>query len=531
MLNPTIRWTLIVLAVVALLSLLALWSWGRFAARAQGEPASALPVADGATALDRLTQPLLAAQAPQASGAAMLGDGVQAFVARARSARAAERSLDVMYYIWHADLTGHLLQHELMAAAERGVRVRLLIDDMNVAGRDDALLAMDAHPNLEVRLFNPSRNRAGGLRRALEMGLRFVGFTRRMHNKAWIADNRLAIVGGRNVGDEYFDAADDTNFQDADLLLLGPAVAQTSDVFDAFWNSAAVVPLRALHSRGSRWTTEEFAARRAQWWADAQATPWVQALAGRDDLQDKLRPGGGLTLHWSPSLRVLSDPPEKASPLAQQQERAGWLLFDVMALLFSAERDSWLISPYFVPGETGTLLLAGQARRGVQVRVLTNSLAANDVPVVHAGYMDYRAPLLRQGVTLYELRPGSAKTERELLGSSGASLHTKAFVVDGARGFVGSYNFDPRSAQLNTEMGVVFDHPALAAEVRQLFDTGTRPESAWRVELAEGGGLRWQAEGGAGSEGERVWTHEPETSAGLRALVWLLGWLPIESQL
>ena len=161
----------------------------------------------------------------------------------------------------------------------------------------------------------------------------------------------------------------------------------------------------------------------------------------------------------------------------------------------------------------------------------TNSLAASDVPMVHAGYMGWRAPLLRQGVALYELRPGSAKTERELLGSSGASLHTKAFVVDGARGFVGSYNFDPRSAQLNTEMGVVFDHPALAAEVRQLFDTGTRPESAWRVELAEGGGLRWQAEGGAGSEGERVWTHEPETSAGLRALVWLLGWLPIESQL
>ena len=527
MLNPAVRWALIVLAVVAVLSVLALWSWGRFAARAQGEPASALPVADAATALDRLVQPLLAAQAPAASGAAMLGDGVSAFVARARTGRAAERSLDAMYYIWHGDLTGHLLQHELMAAAERGVRVRLLLDDMNVVGRDDALLAMDAHPNLEVRLFNPGRNRASGLRRALEMGLRFVGFTRRMHNKAWIADNRLAIVGGRNVGDEYFDAAADTNFHDADLLLLGPAVVQASAVFDAFWNSAAVVPLRALHGRGSRWTPEELGARRRQWQDEARASPWVQALAARDDLSEQLA-NGGLTVHWSPSLRVLSDPPEKASPLAQRQERAGWLLFDVMALLYSAERDSWLISPYFVPGETGTLLLAGQARRGVQVRVLTNSLAANDVPLVHAGYRDYREPLLRQGVALYELRPGHARTERELLGSSGASLHTKAFVVDGQRGFVGSFNFDPRSAQLNTEMGVVFDHAALAAEVRQLFDTGIRPESAWRVDLAEGGGLRWRAESAAG---ERVWTHEPETGAGLRALVWLMSWLPIESQL
>ena len=524
MLKTALRWTLIAFVVLALLSMLALWSWGRFAARAQGAPTTALAVAPAATALDRLVQPLLSRQPPDASGAAMLGEGVAALVARAQAARVAERSLDVQYYIWRHDLTGRLLEHELMAAAERGVRVRLLIDDMSVAGRDDALLAMDAHTNLEVRLFNPARNRASAVRRALEMGLRFAGFNRRMHNKAWIADNRVAIVGGRNVGDEYFDAAD-TNFHDADLLLLGPAVAQTSDVFDAFWNSAAVVPLRALHQGGSRWSADEFSARRAQWWVDAKASPWVQALAGRDDLAEKLAPGGGLTVHWSPSIRVLSDPPEKASPLAHRQDRAGWLLYDVMALLFSAQRDSWLISPYFVPGEGGTLLLAGQARRGVQVRVLTNSLAANDVPLVHAGYRDYRAPLLAHGVQLYELKPGRRGPGRELIGSSGASLHTKAFVVDGARGFVGSFNFDPRSAQLNTEMGVVFDHPALAAEVKRLFDAGTRPESAWRVTLDEGGALRWHGEGG------QTWAREPEASAGLRALVWLLSWLPIESQL
>ncbi|WP_423458545.1 phospholipase D family protein [Ottowia sp. VDI28] len=518
------RWILIAVAVLFVLSVLALWSWGHFAQRARGQPSTALPVAADATRLDRLIAPLLAAQAPGASGAALISHPEQAFVARARGARAAERSLDVQYYIWRHDLTGRLLENELLAAADRGVRVRLLIDDMNVAGRDDILLAMDAHPNLEVRIFNPARSRAGGLRRAIEMGLRFVGFNRRMHNKAWIADNRLAIVGGRNVGDEYFGASENTNFQDADLLMVGPAVAQTSAIFDAFWNSAAVVPLGALHEGSARLSPEALAAERRKWLAEVGAQPWVKALAANDDTDERLR-RGAVTFYWTPNLRVVSDPPEKAAPVASRRERAAWLLYDVNALLYSARHDSWLISPYFVPGEAGTLMLAGQAARGMQVRVLTNSLAANDVPLVHAGYIDYRAALLAQGVSLYELKPGASSPDRELIGSSGASLHTKAFVVDGQRGFVGSFNFDPRSAQLNTEMGVMFDHPALAAEVKQMFDHGTRPESAWRVTLAEDGSLRWH--GAAG----RVWTEEPETGAGLRLLVWLMSFLPIESQL
>ena len=252
----------------------------------------------------------------------------------------------------------------------------------------------------------------------------------------------------------------------------------------------------------------------------------MKALAERDEQQQKLT-GGQLALHWSPSIRVLSDPPEKASAVASRRETASWLLYDVMALLFSAQRGSWIISPYFVPGDGGAMMLSSQAQRGMQVRVLTNSLMANDVPLVHAGYRNYRETLLRNGVGLYELRPGQAKTNRELLGSSGASLHTKAFVVDGQRGFVGSFNFDPRSAQLNTEMGVVFDHPALAAEVQQMFEQGARPASAWKVELdPQDGGLRW-TEG----EGGRVWRHEPESGPGLRLLVWLMSWLPLESQL
>jgi len=519
---PWLKWTLIALALLALLSALSLWSWGQFASRARGAPSSALPPLPQATALDRVVAPQLAVHAGQ-SAAALIADNVQAFALRAQSAREAGRSLDAMYYIWRGDLTGSLLKHELLAAAERGVRVRLLIDDMNGPARDRVLLALDAHPNLEVRLFNPARNRTTAWRRAVEMGLRFVGFTRRMHNKAWIADNRVAIVGGRNVGDEYFDAAQDTNFQDADLLLLGPAVAEASAIFDRFWNSAEVIPLAALTTGATPPDAAELAEWRQALLTDARDSAWVRTLGDPERLADKLV--AGLTLHWSGSVRVLSDPPEKAAPLAHQRERPAWLLYDVTALLFSAQRQSWLISPYFVPGDAGTLLLAGQAARGVDVRVLTNSLMANDVPVVHAGYMGWRAPLLRHGVQLYELKPGTVAAERELLGgSSGASLHTKAFVVDGARGFVGSFNFDPRSAQLNTEMGVVFDHPALAAELQRLFERGADPASAWRVTL-EDGALRWQ------DEGQRVWAHEPESSAGLRALVWLLGWLPIDSQL
>lgn len=519
------RWLrrgLIALAVLALLSALSLWSWGQFAARARGAPGTALAVQPEATALDRAVAPLLAAR-PDQSGAALVADNVQAFALRAQSAREAGRSLDVMSYIWRGDLTGNLLKHELLAAARRGVRVRLLIDDMNGPARDRVLLALDAHPNLEVRLFNPARNRASSVVRALEMALRFVGFNRRMHNKAWIADNRVALVGGRNIGDEYFDAAQRMNFHDADLLLLGPAVAQASAIFDRFWSSAEVIPLAALKSTAPPPTADELSAWRQALVADARASNWVRALGDPRRLADKLT-GDDVALHWSDSLRVLSDPPEKAAPLAGARDRPGWLLHDVMALLFSARRQSWLISPYFVPGDAGTLLLAGQATRGVDVRVLTNALAATDVPVVHAGYQRWRRPLLQHGVQLFELKPGGDARGRELIGSSGASLHTKAFVVDGARGFVGSFNFDPRSAQLNTEMGVVFDDAALAAELMRLFERGAAPAAAWRVAL-DGDALRWHGDDGA------AWSDEPQTTALLRTLVWWLGWLPIESQL
>ena len=223
---------------------------------------------------------------------------------------------------------------------------------------------------------------------------------------------------------------------------------------------------------------------------------------------------------------MLSDPPEKASAFRKDQDRADWLLYDVMALLFSAQRQSWIISPYFVPGDPGTFMLTGQAQRGIDVRVLTNSLVANDVPLVHAGYARYRRDLLRHGVQLSELKPSQATAERSWLGSGGgASLHSKAIVVDGQRGFVGSFNFDPRSAQLNTEMGVMFEDPELAASLREFFADSVQPEHAWTLALGADDTLRWHG------AGHRTWQQEPEASWHLRTLTWLLGFLPVESQL
>lgn len=506
-----------------IVSLLLLTGCSLVATHVQGPMASALPTSHSYTQLDRLVQPLLDEQPAHASGVAFLGDAIPAFMARAYSARAAERSLDIQYYIWRHDNAGRILQHEIMKAAERGVRVRLLVDDVNVGGRDNELLAMAAHPNIQVRVFNPAYSRDSRIMRSLEVAVRFFSFNRRMHNKAWIADNRMAIVGGRNIGDQYFGAAD-SQYHDTDLLLIGEAVKETSSIFDSFWNAREVAPLTGLRKAGSFWSPKEFAKRMEKWRYAAADTAWGKAMASAAHSEKGVF-GDALVFYWPDSVRVVSDPPEKAAPIAKRREEASWLMYDVLALLYSAEQDTWITSPYFVPGNNGVLQLAGQVKRGKRVRVLTNSLAANDVPLVHAGYKKYRRPLLEYGVELYEMKPENDETDREILGSSGASLHSKAFLVDQRRGFVGSFNLDPRSAQLNTEMGVFFDSPELAQELNAFFEKGISPVHAWQVGLNKNNGLIWQ------DASAKTWNKDPETSVGLRFLTWLFGLLPIESQL
>ena len=459
----------------------------------------------GGTRLGRALAPLVAAN-PGKSGIHALDNARDAFAARVVLARAAERSLDVQYYIWRDDTTGNLLCKELWDAAERGVRVRLLLDDNSTRGLDDDLIALDAHPHIEVRLFNPYANR--GFRLG-ELLTDFGRLNRRMHNKSFTADNQATIVGGRNVGDEYFGADTPVAFADLDVLAVGAVVPEVSKAFDAYWNSESAYPAARLITAQPRKHWEKLDEMRAagEYLEAVRATPLVrQLLAGK------------LALEWAPA-RVIQDDPSKV--LNPPERTALHMLPLLEAALGKPMRELDLVSPYFVPTKEGTAALRAMAERGVKVRVLTNSLAATDVAPVHAGYAKYREALLRGGVQLYELKPtATQKSERSGVGgSSDASLHAKTFGVDRSRIFVGSFNFDPRSARLNTEMGVVVESAALASQLSDALDRDL-PRDAYEVRMA-GDKVEWIS-------GEGRYTSEP--GAGLLRRLWigLLSILPIE---
>lgn len=511
--------TLGALAAFALLSTLAAYLYGRFARRARGVVTTALPRAGDGTLFDRRIGPLTAAR-PEESGLVILSGNVDAFAARALSARFAERSLDLMYYIWKADLTGRLLLKEVLAAAARGVRVRLLLDDMGISYRDAPLLALASHPNIELRLFNPTIVRDSTLRRGIEMALRAFRVTRRMHNKAWIVDGRLLIAGGRNIGDEYFDADESSTFRDLDLLAIGKVVDEAEEMFDRYWNSGLALPITALG--GIRRISLARLSRRLHREATgAAAQPYLKRVHERLSLVDFRNEA---RLHWSAGVHLLYDPPEKAAG----RNGENWLMHTLVPILSNARKQLDITSPYFVPGEEGTAALIALARRGTLVRILTNSLAATDVPAVHGGYAPYRRPLLEGGINLYELRRTAAVRNTSFRGSSRGSLHTKAFTVDGDTGFIGSLNFDPRSTSLNTEMGVLFEEAALVSVMQALFADEISEESSYTLTLCEGGALRWRTR----IDGETViFEHEPDAGLMRRLIAWLVGLLPLESQL
>ncbi|WP_217999681.1 phospholipase D family protein [Thauera butanivorans] len=501
-------------------SVLATWLYGIFAARVQGEVSHALPVEGGRTLLDRQIGAATDAH-PGKNGLILLAENLDAFAARGLSARKAERSLDLMYYIWHEDLTGRLLLAEALAAAGRGVRVRILIDDIGTSHTWDAMIAMAHHPQIEIRIFNPTRAREGSLRRGIEMALRAFSVTRRMHNKAWIVDGRIAILGGRNIGDEYFDAAEETNFRDMDVLVMGPVVAQAETIFDDYWNSGVALPIDRLSPvQDPRAALERIAPGLSGTADEATARPYLQRLVERLSLLDP----GAEQPHWTANARIIADPPQKA--LGRDGEN--WLMHELRPVFEGARERLEITSPYFIPGEQGTAILAAIAARGVSVSVLTNSLAATDVAAVHGGYARYRVPLLEAGIRLWELRPEDQDKNFSLRGSSGASLHTKAFSADGRVGFIGSMNLDPRSTSLNTEMGVLFDSGTLVARMEAVWQRETAPSRSYEVRLTPQGRLEWSAS----RNGEPVrYDREPETSLPRRLAARIIGMLPLESQL
>jgi len=425
-------------------------------------------------------------------------------------ARAAERSLDVQYYIWHADTSGGLLAHELWQAAERGVRVRLLLDDNNTRGADEAIAALDAHPNIEVRLFNPYANR--GFRLG-ELATDFARLNRRMHNKSFTADNQAAIVGGRNVGDEYFGADSPVEFADLDVLAVGAVVPEVSAAFDAYWNSESAYPAASLIDQAGQLRPLERIEEQpdaARYLQAVRATPLVQMLLS-----------GSLPLEWA-AARVVQDDPAKVLHPPEKTELH--LLPRLEKAMGKPLRELDLVSPYFVPTKDGAAALTALAESGVRVRVLTNSLAATDVSPVHAGYAKYREELLRAGVRLFELKPNvedvKTKDKGRGAGNSDASLHAKTFGVDRSRIFVGSFNFDPRSARLNTEMGIVVESQTLASRLSEALDRDMA-NVAYEVRLSSDGSLEWV---------ERDVRHTSEPGAGVLKRLWIgfLSILPIE---
>jgi putative cardiolipin synthase len=453
---------------------------------------------------------------------ALVPDNLVAFALRCLSARSAIRTLDLQYYMWEEDVTGRLLIREILQAADRGVRVRLLLDDLYVRRPEHALVKLAQHPSIEVRLYNPFQLRSWGLLGdAVEFLYAGYRLNRRMHNKAWIADGQLVIGGGRNIGDEYFDASSQFNFRDLDLVVTGEATSKALVPFEKYWTSRWVRPIREVATSRTHEAGLEALRRRLEDAATSDAArAYLQRLGALPGLAELLKDGS--TVLGSDRVRFVADPPGK-----ERERRRSLLLYHaVRDALESARKQVLLISPYLVPGRRGTRSLRNLARRGVRVSVLTNSLAATDVLAVHGGYARYRRRLLEAGIELHELKRGGQQGQ-SLFGSGQASLHTKAFAVDDDLTFVGSFNIDPRSAYLNTEMGTFVRHPVLVEKLREEFARLTDPARSWRVGL-EGGRLTWTDRV---DDQARVLYREPDASLTRRVLARVLGWLPIEPQL
>jgi putative cardiolipin synthase len=474
------------------------------------------------TTLAKYIQPLLAAH-PGQSGSHPMPNGQDGFAARIALAHAAQRSLDVQYFIWSKDLTGQALLESLVRAADRGVRVRVLLDDLGSAHSDRALLALDTHPNIEVRLFNPVTFRSPKL---VGMVAELSRIDRRMHNKSFIADGRVAIVGGRNIADEYFAARSGTNYADFDVVTIGPVVKEVSNAFDLYWNSRSAIAITDVaHQRPVEQELAEIRKALTAEWSAARISAYGKSVR-QSEFAQQLK-AHRVSWFWGES-RVVTDNPDKA--LTPATDERTHLAPKLRAEANATRKELFLVSPYFVPREGGVSLLAASRQRGVRVVVVTNSLASTDGKAAFSGYQPSRKALLRAGVELYELKPKAGEERLRIRwaspGSGGAGLHAKTFSFDRRTLFVGSFNLDPRSRDLNTEIGVLIDCPPLASRLPEKLGP-TLATEAYRVEL-EGNRLVWVTQ----EDGREFrYYNEPATSFGRRVSTWLVGLLPIKGEL
>ncbi|KDF19590.1 hypothetical protein AF42_00894 [Citrobacter freundii MGH 56] len=406
----------------------------------------------------------------------------------------------------------------LLTAAKRGVRVRLLLDDNNTPGLDDTLRLLDNHPNIEVRLFNPFSFR---ILRALGYLTDFARLNRRMHNKSFTADGVVTLVGGRNIGDAYFGAGEQPLFSDLDVMAIGPVVKDVADDFERYWRCRSVSTLQNVLEMSESDSVQRIELPES-WYNDDITRRYLHKLETSQFMSSVDQ--RSLPLIWA-KTRLLSDDPAKGEGKAPRHSLLQQRLFDVMG---SPTERIDIISAYFVPTRAGVAQLLRLVRKGVKIAILTNSLAANDVAIVHAGYARWRKKLLRYGVELYELKPTrdrvSVVHDRGLTGNSGSSLHAKTFSIDDRKVFIGSLNFDPRSTLLNTEMGFVIESEVLAGLIHKRFMQSQR-DMAWQLRLDRWGRINW-VDRLAGSE--QVLKKEPATGFWKRVLVKLASVLPIE---
>ena len=517
----------IIVIVVIILSMTFLHVLTRLPDNNQREVSSMISDGDKSSLAKGLKQQL--EQHPGQSGVILLLNGLDAFVGRAVLARLAEKSIDVQYYMFHQDTVGRLLIKEFIAAADRGVRVRLLIDDMYGEEADDVWSALATHPNIEVRLYNP-------FSRSYSKNLQFIvqakRVNHRMHSKTYTVDNQVTIVGGRNIGNEYFDADKDVAFSDLDAMSIGTVVPEVSDEFDQYWNNRHSYPIAALIEGVKKEAVKADALDNLRKQLD-EFYQQPETKAYRDAVEHS---------HFANSLRdktaafsfseatIIHDSAEKMTK-ADEDWKDELLISQLAPYILQAKEEFILVSPYFVPGQRGADAICKLSKQGVRVRILTNSLASNDVAAVHTGYMRHRKQLLRCGVELYELNEQLKKVEGKLFtwlpGLSKSSLHAKTMAMDKSTMFVGSFNFDQRSLNINTEIGIVFQNPEIAAHSSDNFDKHI-DKVAFRVELIDDK-LRWT---GLGEDGKKaVFDVEPYTSFWKRLSVNLMRVLPVDSML
>jgi putative cardiolipin synthase len=454
------------------------------------------------------------------SGFSLQEFGRDAFLHRAALIEAAEYSIDAQYYIWNSDVSGRYLARRLLLAADRGVRVRLLLDDFNVAGRDQVFAALASHPQIEIRIYNPFATREGP-GKLLEAIGDFERINRRMHNKTFVVDGAFGIVGGRNIGDEYFGLNPEVNFLDRDMLAVGPIVGNVSSNFDRYWNSSAAYPVEALV--GTAWKPAKIEQAMAAARTMAKDTGGLDCIPAQTKSAAHDEVAGWLpTLEWAGAELVFSDPVQEELPDTDQPARTATRLG---ALIASSRESALMESAYFILAEHHLEHIRQLTDRGVDVRAITNSLASNDLVGNHAGYARSRRGMLESGMRLHELRPDAQICARCADATEACegkvSLHAKTMVIDREVLYVGSFNLNLRSIYLNGETVLIVRSPALAKAVADAIETSLLPQNSWAVAERAGGALHW-----TGSDG--VYDHEPGTGFWRRMKAALIGLLPIE---